>query len=111
MSVIITQNQEIIQALCKGAVSEAGLLSYLQATYPDSQWTESLLSTRLAQGVKEGRFKKIGSNPAGPVEGYAINPYMVVQNSGINAQYAGYCNSIKPVSCATPCCGGTKNAI
>jgi len=95
MSAAVGHNIQIIKVLCDGAASEAAVLAALQTRYPASHWTANYLADRLALGVRRGLFKKVGTSPYGPVQGYAINQQAIFQNFGLNKVYGGYCSQIK----------------
>ena len=107
-SPIINQNIEIISVLCQGghpgaAVTFSGILAALQARYPATGWTSDLLTTRLTKGIQQGLFLPVGSNPAGPVEGYALQPNMLKLNNPRNFLYEPFCSQIRPINCAASC--------
>lgn len=98
MSAVLTQNSQILTVLCtQGGVAIAGILGALQAAYPTTGWTLELLQTRLTNGIKQGLFIAVGGNPAGPVEGYAINKYALNINNPLNKVYGCFCSQIIPV--------------
>lgn len=96
----INQNTQIVQVLCREAITFEGLLAALQSRFPSTGWTESLLTTRLDQGIQQGRIKPVGSNPAGPVEGYTANQRALSINPSINAVYGCFCSNMFPVDLA-----------
>jgi hypothetical protein len=102
-SPLINQNIEIISILCRHPVSFDGLLSSLQNLYPTTGWTANLLETRLRLGKRQGLFLPIGSNPAGPVEGWSLQPNANWLNYPQNQLYEPFCSQIRPAGC-TPSC-------
>lgn len=103
-STVINQLTEVVTVICRQAVAFNGILSRLQTLYPATGWTDALLTLRLNQGVRQGLFKAIGSNPAGPVDGYGINPNALRLNYSRNVIYEPFCNNLLPMGCA-PSCG------
>jgi len=108
-SPVINQNIEIVSILCRGGVAFSGLLSALQNLYPATNWTANLLETRLRQGKRRGLFLPIGSNPAGPVEGWALQPNANFLNYTVNQIYEPFCSQIRPVGCPPSCQLSTCN--
>ena len=112
-SPVINQNIEIITVLCQSrhpgaAVAFNGLLAALQSRFPSTGWTSTLLHTLLTAGIKQGLFTPVGSNPAGPVEGYALNRNMLSLNNPRNFLYEPFCSQILPLPCT--CKGDTAGA-
>ncbi len=105
-SPVINQNIEIIATLCQGrhpgsAVAFDGLLAALQARFPATGWTSGLLTLLLAKGKRQGLFLPVGSNPAGPVLGWALQPNMLKLNNPQNFLYEPFCSQIRPIGCCT----------
>jgi len=104
-STVINQNIEIISVLCQSrspgsAVVFNGILSALQSRYPTTGWTSDLLTARLAKGISQGLFIKVGSNPYGTgTVGYAIQPNMLRLNNPLNFLYEPFCSQIRPIGC------------
>jgi hypothetical protein len=103
-SSIINMNIEIISVLCQGraGVTFNGILAALQRRYPLSNWTQSQLQLLLNKGIKQGIFIPVGTNPAGPVLGYAIQPNMLRLNNPRNFIYEPFCSQIRPIGCCDP---------
>lgn len=95
-STVLNQNTQIVQVLCRESVTFDGLLAALQSRYPSTGWTESLLTTRIDQGIQQGRIKPVGTDPAGPVEGYTINQNMGFLNPVLNAPFLCFCSNAFP---------------
>jgi len=106
-SPIINENIEIITVICRSAVAFNGILSRLQQLYPATGWTADLLTTRLTKGIRQGLFTAVGGNPAGPVQGYGINPRMLTLNYSQNVIYEPFCSNVIPQGCAPSCSLGS----
>lgn len=99
----INQNIEIVSILCRRPIAFSGLLSALQNLYPTTGWTANLLELRLKAGKRRGLFLPIGSNPAGPVEGWGLQPNANYLNFPQNQIYEPFCSQIRPIGCAPSC--------
>ena len=99
----INQNIEIVSILCRRPVAFNGLLSALQNLYPTTGWTANLLDLRLRAGKRRGLFLPIRSNPAGPVEGWGLQPNANYLNFPQNQIYEPFCSQIRPIGCAPSC--------
>lgn len=90
---IINQNIQIIQVLCRQTVTADALLAGLQSRFPTAGWTAELLSTRIAQGVKEGRLTPVANSPYVAAQGYKVN-YNMTRLNAVNKIYECFCSSI-----------------
>ena len=63
MSTTQTLNGQIITVLCNNVQETDVLLANLEAKYPDTAWTLTLLNSILDVGKKQGRYLRLTKNP------------------------------------------------
>lgn len=87
---------------CQYGLTPAVLLSRLQTTHPGSDWTMSLLMSRLNVGVGAGRFC-LNANGT-----YVINPNMAYVNV-YNTKFQGLTSAVQRVPICQTTVTGTAN--
>src|SRR5436190_19409191 len=102
-STLVNQNIEIIQVICLQATTFDGILAALQSRFASTGWTETLLSTRISAGLRQGLFIPVGDDPTLGVLGYQVNPRLASLNYAQNAVYVPYCSQIRSANCAPSC--------
>jgi len=95
----IALSSEVVNTLCGVTISAATLLTRLQANYPDSSWTEELLTATLAALIKLGTVSATGGYAGGPVTGYTINKNGLNINNNFNKNFASCFQFL-----GVPCC-------
>lgn len=68
-------------------LTSAELLTQLDSSFPDSNWTETQLSDVLTTGIRRGRYKQL------PEDTYYMNQNMIRVN-GANSIYSSASNKI-----------------
>lgn len=89
MSTTQTLNAQVITVLCRNVQDTDTLLANLQAQYPDTAWTLTLLNNVLEVGKKQGRYLRLTKNP----DRWQIRYNMALINT-VNQVYVPFCARI-----------------
>lgn len=90
------RTKHLLQAICLGGATLGPLLTYLQATHVDDNWTQSVLESEIGpESIRAGRIYGVVDEAGGPIVGYAIRADMQKVNPS-NAIYAQWCVAVLP---------------